>query len=244
MLTNIIKDIFRRVHIVWLQAKSKRLPELGLEGRTLIVAPHPDDEVLGCGGLMARMVEEGNMPYVIYMTGGGASHKTCCNLSEEEIVKNRRILTRKALGMLGVSEDHIKELDFHDGNISQNNVEELTKLKNIIKELNPENIFIPHWGEGWKDHINTASIIENDIPGTPNIFEYCVWMWYYNIWKGLDWKHAFKVKLNEKEQTLKLKAISEYVEPLAPCGKPWSGVLPEIFKSAHKKGVELFFKYQ
>lgn len=249
-----IKDYFRKSHIKWLLFKSNTNPEIQINGSTLIVSPHPDDEVIGCGGLISRLVEEGNSPYIVFMTGGGASHKTCCNLSEEEIIKNRRILTRESLGILGVKEDHIYELNFPDGKIPYPNDEgqvtnddpNIFKLKSLLSTfqspLSNLNIFVPHWGEGWPDHINTAKIIKAITPQNAQIWEYCVWMWYYNIWRGLDWENAFRLKLDKDEREKKLKAIAVYTDTLASCGKPWSGVLPEIFKSAHKKGFELYFK--
>ncbi|NNC52551.1 MAG: PIG-L family deacetylase, partial [Erythrobacter sp.] len=39
-------------------------------GRVLVVAPHPDDEVLGCGGTMARLAAEGHAVHVLVATRG------------------------------------------------------------------------------------------------------------------------------------------------------------------------------
>lgn len=227
--------------------------EIEISGKTVIVAPHPDDEVIGCGGLIARLVSQKNIPDIIVMTGGEGSHLNCCDLTRQDIVVNRRKLTREALGELGVPVDKIHELNYNDRGIADINREETDKLRELIKKLEPEVIFVPHWGEGWKDHINTANIIKKIIhsnnsnnsyisPNSLTLYEYCVWMWYYNIWKGLDWKNAYMLKLSDRELHEKLKAMECYIDPVAPCGKPWSGVLPGIFKSAHKKGIELYFK--
>ncbi|WP_240051127.1 PIG-L deacetylase family protein, partial [Bacteroides salyersiae] len=43
----------------------------------LIIAPHPDDEVIGCAGLIQRSLNKGNNVYVIILTGGEASHNGC-----------------------------------------------------------------------------------------------------------------------------------------------------------------------
>lgn len=242
-LKSYIKDWGRKVHISWLRAKLRQLPELEIKGNVVIVAPHPDDEVIGCGGLIRRLIEKGTTPYVIVMTGGGASHKTCCQTPEEVIITERRKLTHKALGILGLPEDHIIELDFTDGSIGTGLKENKdTRLGGVWSQVNPDHIFVPHWGEGWKDHINTAKLVKENIPDKTVVWEYCVWMWYYNVWKGLDWSNSYELKLSEKEFRLKQEAMDAYLLPKAPCGKPWSGLLPKIFVNAHKAPIELYFR--
>lgn len=214
-----------------------------INGRCLILAPHPDDEVFGCGGLIARLVSEWNAPHIIVMTGGGASHHGCCNTAESEIIHSRRQLTRNALAILGVPEENLHELNFPDGGISED-CEELDCLKSLLEKLNPDTVLLPHWGEGWPDHVKTAEIVKNILPANIEIWEYCVWMWYYNVWHGLDWKNAAILEMTPQEHELKLRAIDAYSQPLAPCGKPWSGVLPKVFLNANRWNKELYFKCQ
>jgi hypothetical protein len=66
-------------------------------------------------------------------------------------------------------------------------------------------------------------------------------MWYYNVW-DFRMKDAFLLRLSEKQHRIKQKAIEQYVTPTAPCGKPWSGVLPKPFLKATKWNKELYFK--
>jgi LmbE family N-acetylglucosaminyl deacetylase len=74
----------------------------------------------------------------------------------------------------------------------------------------------------------------------PELYSYCVWMWYYNVW-DFRMKDAFLLRLSEKQHRIKQKAIEQYVTPTAPCGKPWSGVLPKPFLKATKWNKELYF---
>lgn len=233
------KDIIRRGHVAYLRMRCRRsLPQF--HGRVLIVAPHPDDEVIGCGGLIARMVEEGNAPQIIVMTGGEGSHGK--NFSEKaSIVEARRGLTRKALSILGVPEGNLHELDFKDGGISSDS-EQMMRLKELIKSIAPDCVLVPHWGEGWPDHVNTAKIVKSLVPDSTEVWEYCVWMWYYNVWRGLDWKNAATLHLTAREHELKIRAVDAYIRPLAPDGRPWSGVLPPIFIEANTGDIELYFK--
>ncbi len=175
------------------------------------------------------------------MTGGEGSHYGCCTLKAVEIKKSRRRLTRNVLSILGVPEENIHELDFPDGGISHDH-SETHKLRLLINEINPDTILVPHWGEGWPDHVNTANIVREIALKNTSIYEYCVWMWYYNVWRGLDWKNAFRLEMTPEEHELKLKAMDAYIKPLAPCGRPWSGVLLDIFIKANSKYTELYFK--
>ncbi len=236
-----IKAAIRYLRVLLLRIRSGFAKEEQIEGTTLILAPHPDDECIGCSGLIARLVREGNPPHIIIMTGGEASHRGCCNIPEETIIRNRRLLTMEAVGVLGVSREYIHFLDFEDGSISQNLSSEIVRIRNIISQMKPKNILLPHSGEGWADHLATRSIGLNLASADCRVWEYCVWMWYYNVWH-LDWKNARILRMKESEYKLKLRAMDVYVKPIAPCGKPWSGVLPSIFLWANKWNKELFFK--
>lgn len=235
-----IKDILRLLHIYYLRVCSIGKGIVNLSGRILIVAPHPDDEVIGCGGLIARLVAEGNPPHIIVMTGGEGAHGKD-SADKDAIVKARRRLTRNALALLGVPVSHLHELDFADGGISAHS-EQVNKLQEYINEIRPDTILVPHWGEGWPDHVNTAKIVMQLAPSSAQVWEYCVWMWYYNVWGGLDWRNAAAIRLTPREHELKRKAVDAYISPLAPDGMPWSGVLPPLFINANTGNIELYFK--
>jgi len=237
-----IKDIIRWLHIALIRHHATScLSKLPLTGTTLIVAPHPDDEVIGCGGLIARLMKEGRAPHIVVMTGGEGSHRGCCNTPESDVIKARRRLTRKAMSILGIPEQNIHELDFTDGKIN-NDAPQMAQLTAIINSLNPQSVFVPHWGEGWPDHVRTAEIVKDIVPDSTDVWEYCVWMWYYNVWRGLDWRNAAVLRMTPKEHGLKLRAMDAYIKPLAPCGRPWSGVLPPLFIKANRWDKELYFK--
>lgn len=73
------------------------------------------------------------------------------------------------------------------------------------------------------------------------VYEYSVWMWYYNV-RHLDWRNALTLKMTREEHRRKLAAVDIYTKALAPCGKPWSGVLPPVFLRANRWHRELYFR--
>lgn len=234
-----IKDLIRSFRIQFIRLRMKFCQKVQLpSGVIAIIAPHPDDEVLGCGGLIQRLTSLGHEVYVIFLTGGEGSHKNCCDVSAEHLVAARRKLSISINHSLGVKGLH--HLQYPDGGICQEH-NETNKLKLLLENICPSCVLIPHWGEGWRDHIQAAEVTKHLLSSEILVYEYCVWVWYYNIWK-LDWKNATVLCMNSKEHRKKVQAVNHYIKPKAPCGNPWSGVLPPLLINAAISGKELFFK--
>lgn len=259
-LKNAVKELFWRIR----KFRCRRCPGLDLSGTFLILAPHPDDEALGCGGLIARLCANGNPPHVVIMTGGGGSLRGHSAMPESEVVEARRKLTLASAHELGLPKENIHFLDFIDGHISDRPEKEMERFRELIARLQPSVILVPHRGEGWPDHTATREIalsgiengefrIENmgyeplsgsgttlQSPNIPQIIEYCVWMWYYNVW-NLYWANARKIEMTDAEHAAKLRAVDVYVSAKAPNGDPWSGFLPKPFLKANTSRRELYF---
>lgn len=237
-----IKNIIRRLRIQLLHLKTCSCTQLNiLKGDTLIIAPHPDDETLGCGGLIQTLCQQGTPPHVVILTGGGKSHSSCCHINESLLKKARRKLSSEILTKLGITPDQIHFLDFPDGSISPQHPE-MSQLEKLLTQLSPNTIFIPHRGEGWSDHLVVRELIKNiHFISSPTIYEYCVWVWYYNFW-SLDWSNAFLLPLTKEQFTKKRETVLQYVQTQAPCGSPWSGILPKILIDACLWNKELYFK--
>lgn len=236
-----LKEVIRKFQPRLLQFRSSCCIPFHLSGRVLILAPHPDDEIFGCGGLIARLVAEDCMPHVVVLTGGEGSHTACCNTPKSDIIAARRSLTHKAAGELGLSARYIHELNFADGKISGDRGAEYDKLKQLIAALNPQTILVPHHGEGWPDHLAVRELGIELAPKGTDVYEYCVWFWYYRQ-RHLDWEQAYRLKMTSEEHRRKLAAIGAYHNALAPCGKPWVGVLPPLFVNSNSTNIELYFK--
>ena len=236
-----MKNLIRYIRLFVLHLLYRCRPSLPIIGNTVIIAPHPDDEVIGCAGLIQALAERGTPPHVIILTGGEGSHRGCCNTPEADIVSARHQLTIKAAEILGLPQSHIHCLHYPDGGVDFAH-SETEKLKELLEELSPKALFLPHKGEGWNDHTRVLGIAkELTKHSSVSIYEYCVWMWYYNVW-NLDYKNACILKMSSAQHKRKLQAIEQYVKPSAPCGKPWSGVLPKAFLKAACWKRELYFK--
>lgn len=232
-----LKTLTRKIRISLLHFHAAGKHEISLPKNALIIAPHPDDEVLGCSGVIHRMVNQGGDVHVVILTGG---EKSLAEVTDEELKYTRRRLALHAANYFGLSNDKIYFLDYPDGGVSAA-CAETSKLQAVISKIHPSAIFIPHWGEGWNDHVIVRSIVQELDCENAALYEYCVWMWYYNIWR-LDWKNAYTLSMNDAEYQAKHNAMKVYLETLAPCCKPYSGVLPKVLIEAHLWKRELYFK--
>jgi LmbE family N-acetylglucosaminyl deacetylase len=99
----------------------RSLPVLPLEaafpaarGNIAILAPHPDDESLGCGGLIAALCERGTPPTVMILTDGTGSHPHSKLYPPPRLKTLRETETRVATAKLGLPPDHLIFLGYRD----------------------------------------------------------------------------------------------------------------------------------
>jgi len=81
----------------------------------LIVAPHPDDELIGAAGLITHLIRRGTAVHVAVATDGAASHPNSRQWPRHRLVAARQMETRRALHRLGVMPEAIHFLGLPDG---------------------------------------------------------------------------------------------------------------------------------
>lgn len=213
--------------------------------KVLIISPHPDDEVFGCGGLMQSLVQAGKQVEVIIMSKGEAVHRYCCPNEESVIVEARAELTDAANGVLGIVPEHIHRLDFPDGDFASAIGDEtlISALDNLIKAIAPTEVFIPHPFENSPDHVAATDIVSGILKKLQISYHYyCVWTWYHMpLHKILKLKYKKARLLRVANRDAKNKAIDIYIDNSAPCGVSYSGDLPKPFIYAFRWKYELFF---
>ena len=114
------------------------------QGRTLIVAPHPDDEVLGCGGTIAKLSGKGEEVHVLIVTKGD-------ELFDQDLIKRGREEAIKAHRLLGVKKTHFADLPaIKLDTLPQYQINE--KLLEYFTEIRPDILFLPFPGDINRDH--------------------------------------------------------------------------------------------
>jgi len=124
-------------------------------GKTLVLAPHPDDEIFGCGGAIIRHLEQGDEVKVVIVTDGGYP----VNESQKvpEYSENRKRESLEAAKVLGYGQPEF--LDFKDEFLKADE-KLIVRLREIILLFQPQNIYLPANTEIHPDHLalNKAGI--------------------------------------------------------------------------------------
>ena len=111
----------------------------------LVIAPHPDDEVLGVGGTIAKRANNGDNVYVCVVTKAGEP------LFREELVEQGRKECREADHFLGVKETFF--LDFPAVRLEEVPRYKLNEsLMHAVQKVKPDEVYIPHRGDMQLDH--------------------------------------------------------------------------------------------
>jgi len=111
----------------------------------LVVATHPDDEVLGCGGVMARHAAQGDHVHVLVVTRG------IPELFSKNLIKQIRQELQAAHALLKVEHTHF--MDFPAPKLDMVPHHELADgIKKVIDRICPQVVYMPHAGDLHIDH--------------------------------------------------------------------------------------------
>ena len=118
----------------------------------LVIAAHPDDEVLGCGGTIVKHIQNGDEVHVLIIAEGVTSRDEERNpIRRKESLSKLKKMAHKAHKILG--SNNIKLMDFPDNRMDS--VDLLEIIKAVEKEINivkPEIIYTHHYGDLNIDH--------------------------------------------------------------------------------------------
>jgi len=124
--------------------------------RVVVVAPHPDDEILTCGALLQLVAARGDAPLIVAVTDGEASHPGSPAWPPERLRQARTDETDAALAHLGIDASRVRRLHIPDGGVTAAAPELERQLAAIIA---PGDIVITTWRfDGHPDHESTALV--------------------------------------------------------------------------------------
>jgi LmbE family N-acetylglucosaminyl deacetylase len=159
--------------------------ELG-GGSCLVVAPHPDDETLGCGATIARVARAGHEVRIVVVSDGRNSHPSSTT-TPEELAQLRRTEVFDACRILGVPAEGVVWLGFEDGRLGREAPAIARQLATVVTEFKPRHVLAPSPVDEHPDHRALASVIRRlVIEGTVRcpVYEYPVWFFHARTWLG------------------------------------------------------------
>lgn len=121
--------------------------------KVLIIAPHLDDEVLGCGGTIAKLAAEGNSVYVCFIAHRIYNHKYDKRKMTTELKH-----AEKAKNVLGYKEYCL--LDLHDERLDQCIQDIIIPLEKYVYTLKPEIVYSPFINDNNQDHWAVAKAVQ------------------------------------------------------------------------------------
>lgn len=114
--------------------------------KVLVIAPHPDDEILGCGGVMARHIARGDEVYV-------------CIATSSRVEKARQLnemYARRAHEAMGVRDTFF--LDFPPVELPHADIRAFNgAVANVVNTVAPDTVYIPFYGDMHADHAAVSS---------------------------------------------------------------------------------------
>lgn len=187
--------------------------------RVLVVAPHPDDEVIGCGGVISRIKRAGGEVFVQFMTVGDTADFTSAGWStaaerETEIDQVMRHLDADGHHIAFPGSEHHLRLDSSPRHELISMIERDSPLS--LTALAPTAVFIPEWTSYNQDHRVTAEAVITALrPGDATVKpQPSIVLSYEEVADGwtaepLAPPNVF-VTLSEDDLDHKLKALSLY----------------------------------
>jgi LmbE family N-acetylglucosaminyl deacetylase len=173
------------------------------EKRVLVLSPHPDDDIIGCGGTIHKYHLRGSEITSVYMTDGRKGNPGC---NEEELVLIRKEEAKRASTIIGI--DNLIFLDNRDSELTSN-LKTVKEVSQIIKDTKPEAVFLPFLLDNHADHIATNSIFVQAIKN----YKGDVACYGYEVWTPLTVPNCI-IDITEQIK-IKRKALEQFQNQLA-----------------------------
>lgn len=153
-------------------------------GKTVVIIPHPDDESLGCGGLLA-LLRQAQVPVrAVLVSDGTMSHPHSRKFPAAARQALREAELREALTILGVETEHTLYLRLPDGAVpsrgSMGFEPAAQQLRAYLEGEQPTTILTPWRRDPHPDHRATSQLVQSAVEGVVNparLLEYVVWAW-------------------------------------------------------------------
>lgn len=187
--------------------------------RLLVVAPHPDDEILACGGLLAGLASRLDNLTVVAVTDGEGSHPGSSIWSQQRLREVRRAESRVAMGRLGYQP---KQLDWRYLHLPDGHVADQASVlyAQLLSILRPGDVVLSTWRhDGHCDHETVGEVAAAAaLHADARLIEAPVWAWHWAEPEDprLPWERARKLPLSPEQLMRKKRAIDAHQSQLHP----------------------------
>ncbi len=204
------------------------LPVLDISGwsSVVVVAAHPDDEVLGVGGLLAMLAAARARLRLVAITDGEASHPGMDQVSARQLAGRRAAETATALRRLGAPAEIVR-LRIPDTSVGRREPEVHEALRGLVSGFR---VCLAPWdGDLHADHEAAGRAARGACAAAgTGLLSYPIWTWHWARPRDprVPWEHAARVPLPAGAARHKRAAIDCFVSQLRPRGPLRAPVLP------------------
>ena len=146
----------------------------------LVLAPHPDDETLGCGATIMRKLAAGTSVQIVIATDG-RYWPPSTKLSADALAEIREGEAHRAAAILGLPRKNLAFLRFEDGRLADQRQLLRDRLVDSLDAINPEEVFVPSIIDTHPDHRVLAELgrelVQVQRDRHPLLYEYPIWFW-------------------------------------------------------------------
>jgi len=175
--------------------------------KVLVLAPHTDDAEIGCGGTLARFVEEGRE---IYVAAFSTAEDSLPEGSPPGLLRDEFHVAMDVLGVPAerrfVYDYRVRQLSYH----RQEVLEELVRLRDLI---HPDMVLVPSSNDVHQDH----QVVANEVA---RAFRDCTVLGYELPWNHYTFATQAFVTLEQRHLDMKWKALQVYESQLQ-LGRPY-----------------------
>jgi LmbE family N-acetylglucosaminyl deacetylase len=161
-----------------------RLADLDQIGNVLVVAPHPDDESLGCGGTIALLRQRGYSVHVLFVSDGTMSHPNSPTYPPDRLRTVRESEALEALQLLQVPAEQAVFMRQKDTQVatpeSPDFDEAVGFIYTLLTNLRPQTVLVPWRRDPHRDHRASWQLVNAalaKLTDKPRLLEYLIWLW-------------------------------------------------------------------
>jgi LmbE family N-acetylglucosaminyl deacetylase len=152
----------------------------------LVLAPHPDDETLGCGATIALKRANGTPVRVVVAADGRTSHPPSL-VDPDELARRRAEEVAAACRILGVAASDLVQLGFEDQSLDAREDELVGAIAEQLDAVAPDEVRLPSTRDWHPDHRALGLALRRALSGRkrrPAVFEHPVWLWVHGPWEA------------------------------------------------------------
>lgn len=149
-------------------------------GTTLIVAPHADDESLGCGGVISLLRKWDRNVFIVLLSDGTLSHPNSKMYPPPKLMALREQEFIRAAAILGVEPENLIFCRYPDRQVPSRNSADFESahqhISTLLQQIQPQSIFVPWRRDPHPDHRAAYQLIAAANTAGATVYEYAIWL--------------------------------------------------------------------